>query len=170
MQAVLSTLKLSSSYYYSIEPNAEFPVSREMIEAEKFDSWEDRNGNPSSLGKLFSKTKEEELLPQIVRCKVHGYPVKDLLNSIDPNWDNICFSQRQIKAFIKAYGEKILSVLNTEEPKLPNHLIFLGKDNDRYWLINAEYYNNKIIYVIHGFICSPGISQYGFLVLPKEYI
>lgn len=170
---LLLPLNLSSSWYYSIEPKATFLISQAMIKEEKIDNENDRSGNPSSLGSLFSASElllreERDIWLQIVRCVKHGYLVNKILDYLDPNWDNLCLTQRQIKAFIRAYGEKIISILKIEEPKLPSHLLFLGKNNGRYWLTSANLKENKFTYVVFSFRASPGISQYGFLVLPRN--
>lgn len=171
---LLVPLKFSSSYFYSIEPNTKFIVKKEEVEVEKIDDKYDHSS--FSLSNLFLKIElnaeeERDIFTQIFRCPVHGYPVDKLLDLLNNDWDKLCWTQRQIKAFNKKHGKKILSVLNIEEEKLPNHLLFLGKNNGKYVLISSKFKKNsrdEFEYFVNGFEFS-GISQYGFLVVPVDY-
>lgn len=173
----LIPLKFSSSYFYSIEPNYDFTITSEMIKAEHLEQ-KDALGrfNQYSLGGAFQKPisgfeEENDIHIQVFRCCIPNTQVEDVLNRLDNNWDNLCLTQRQMKAFLKNHGKKILSILNIEEPKLPSHFLFLGKHNqldDPYRLVSSkfvEYSEEKFDHIIHGFDFSP-ISSYAFFIAP----
>jgi len=170
----LIPLKFSSSYFYSIEPDYDFTITGEMIKAEHLEQ-RDEIGRFTglSLGSNFLKPilgleEERVISTQVFRCCIPKSRVEDVLNRIDSNWDNLCWTQRQIKAFLKNHGKKILSILKIEEPKLPSHLLFLGKNNETYLLVDSKfmaYTEKEFDHIIHGFEFSP-MSSYAFLVVP----
>lgn len=174
----LIPLKFSSSYFYSIEPNYDFTITSEMIRAEYLEQKDDRGKfNENSLGCAFQKPilgfeEEKDIHTQVFRCCIPKTQVEDVLNRLDNNWDNLCLTQRQMKAFLKNYGKKILTVLNIEESKLPNHLLFLGKHNqlnDSYRLVSSNfqiYSEDNFSHVIHGFDKFSFMSSFAFLVVP----
>lgn len=173
-EKLLIPLKFSSSYFYSIEPNYDFTITSEMIKAqclEQVDVLGRFDG--LSLGNNFKKpilgfTEEKNIPTQVFRCCVPNCRVEDVLNRLGSNWDNLCLTQRQIKAFLKNHGKKILSILKIEEPKLPTHLLFLGKNDEKYLLVDSKfraYSEDDFDHVIHGFEFSP-MSSYAFFIAP----
>ena len=168
----LIPLKLSSSWFYSIEPNYDFTVTSKMIKAEQNGHREDwRKGGELCdffLAAELNLDEERNISTQIFRCCIPKYPVDKVLNLLDNDWDKLCWTQRQVKAFVNKYGKKILLVLKIEEPKLHSHLLFLGKKRNEYLLIYASFEPNseeEISYSICGFEHSP-MSSNGFLVVP----
>lgn len=163
---VLVPLKFSSSYFYSIEPDYNFAITSEMIRNEPMEKRYD------ALESEINLNEERNITTQIFRCCVSEYPVAKLLDLLDSKWDKLCWTERQIKAFVKSYGEKILFVLNVEESKLPNHLLFLVKNKKGAYLfvdVRFEIYSEKEFnYSIWFFENSP-MSLFGFLVVPLPY-
>lgn len=176
-EKLLIPLKFSSSYFYSIEPNYDFTITGEMIKAECLEKV-DEIGRFSGLSlgcnfqeSILSLEEERDIHTQVFRCCIPKTKVEDVLNRLDNNWDNLCLTQRQMKAFLKNHGKKILSILKIEEPKLPSHLLFLGKHNqlnDPYRLVSSKfmaYSEENFDHVIYGFEFSP-MSNYAFFVVP----
>lgn len=171
----LAPLKLSSSYFYSIEPNYDFTVTREMIRREfvgRAEDWRDGGSLCNFfLASELNSDEERNISTQVFRCCIPEYSVDNVLNLLNNDWDKLCWTQRQIKAFVNNYGKKILSVLKIEESKLPTHLLFLGKKKGQYLLIHANFERGseeEVHYSIFGFEYSP-MSQYGFLVTPLSF-
>ncbi len=171
---LLAPLKFSSSFFFSIEPNYNFTITSEMVKNEQIDRRDEAGRFESlSLGNNFLEDKmhcEEcrEINTEIFRCCLPNVPVDSVLNRFENNWDNLCFTQRQIKAFINNFGKEVLCVLNTEEPKLQNNLLFLVKNENKYLFVSARLSNqsnHKIEYLIHGF-SQTFMSMAGFLVIP----
>ena len=139
---VLASLKLSSSYFYSIEPNYDFTVTSEMIKAEQVGNRDEWRNKVSTLCNFFLASElklnldeERNISTQVFRCCIPKYSVDNVLNLLDNDWDKLCWTQRQVKAFVNNYAKKILTVLKIEYPSLPCHLLFLGKKQDKYFLI-----------------------------------
>lgn len=172
---VLDSLKSSSSFFNSIEPNYDFTVTREMIRRELIGHWDDwRKGGRLCdffLASELNLDEERNISTQVFRCCIPKYPVDKVLNLLDNDWDKLCWTQRQVKAFVNNYGKKILTVLKIEYPNLPCHLLFLGKKRGEYLLIYASFERNseeEINYSICGFEYTP-MSSYGFLVVPLSF-
>ncbi len=168
----LAPLKLSSSWFNTIEPNYDFTVTKEMIRREfvgRSEDWEDGGSLCNFfLASELNLDEERDISTQVFRCCISESFVDNALNLLDSDWDKLCWTQRQIKAFVNNYGKWILTILKIEEPSLPCHLLFLGKKHCKYLLIHANFQRNseeEIHYSIFGFEYTP-MSQYGFLVVP----
>lgn len=174
----LIPLKFSSSYFYSIEPNYDFTITSEMIRAEQLEQKDELGRfNGLSLGSSFQKPilgfeEERNISIQVFRCCIPKIPVEDVLNRLTGNWDSLCLTQRQMKAFLKNHGKNILSILSIEEPKLPSRILFLGKHdqlNDPYRLVSSRfmaYSEDKLDHVICSFDKLSFMGNFAFFVVP----
>ena len=164
MQKVLMPLN-ESSYLYHSKGAESFFVPAQEIEAVEVEEVYFKN---LFLASSINSEEVRDIHSQVFRCRIKDYPVDKVLNLLNKDWNKLCWTQRQMKAFIELHGKEMLESLEVEEPKLPSHLLFLGKNKGRYWLTEFFHRDGQLAHGITGFRSSP-MSIYGFLVTPQWF-
>lgn len=135
---------LFDSPYFRFLYGDNLKISKEQIATEEVDG--ENNLNRISgrsiikmfLGQSLNVEEERDIFPQPYKCIIPNYPIESLFNLINKDWDVLCLTQRQIKAFCHNYGKGILTAFSRGEDAEFDHLLFLAKEDELYFIVKAK--------------------------------
>lgn len=173
---VLTPLRMAS-LYFNLFHDSPFSIVAQDVKSQEIEKRDEKGRFASfSLFEMFlgEELKFEEIRDiyfQIYTCNIPNYPVDKLLNLINKDWDKTCWTQLQIKAFMKKRGKYILGALESEFENQTSSLTFLGKNEGRYLLIFAELKDGNINEIEYD--CSElensTLQLRNFFVTPIDY-